>query len=200
MHRARLPAAHLRDGGVAVSRCNPQLRLVPVTLEQANAFVEEYHRHHARVPGCRWRHGVWDVTRNRLCGVAIVGNPVARALDGRRIVEVNRCCTDGTPNACSLLYGAAARVAQALGYFAIITYTLDAEEGASLRAAGWWGVREAVKAESWSRPSRPRSAPSLGTKTRWVRFLGEYPEHLPATADVVEPEQPLLALTAGGGR
>lgn len=183
-----------------MSRCYAQLRLVPVTLDQANAFVEEHHRHHSRVPGCRWRHGLWDVSRNRLCGVAIVGNPVARNLDGRRIVEVNRCCTDGTPNACSALYGAAARVAQALGYFAIITYTLDAEEGASLRAAGWRGEREAVKAESWDRPSRRRDTMSLGTKTRWVRFLGEYPEDLPAATEAAVPVQPGLALTVGGGR
>ncbi|WP_199738914.1 XF1762 family protein [Corallococcus sp. CA054B] len=171
-----------------------------MTLEQANAFVDEHHRHHEPVPGCRWRHGLWDLSLNQLCGVAIVGNPVARELDERRIVEVNRCCTDGTPNACSMLYGAAARVAQDLGFFAIITYTLDEEEGASLRADGWWGVRDAVREESWNRPSRPRGALSLGPKTRWVRFLCEYPEDLPERVEDVEPEPPLLALMAGGAR
>lgn len=36
-----------------------------------------------------------------------------------------------------MLYAAAWRAAQAMGYRKIITYTLDTENGASLRAAGW---------------------------------------------------------------
>ena len=64
--------------------------------------------------------------------------------DGRRLLEaraelvpVNRLCTDGTKNACSMLYAAAWRAAQAMGYRKIITYILDTESGTSLRAAGW---------------------------------------------------------------
>ncbi|RJS19573.1 hypothetical protein DRW03_21310 [Corallococcus sp. H22C18031201] len=119
---------------------------------------------------------MWDARTARVCGVACVGRPVARHIDHQRIVEVTRVCTDGTPGACSMLYGAAARTARALGYYAVITYTLDAEPGTSLRAAGWWGERGAVAEESWHRSARPRSTPSLGPKTRWVRFLSEYPE------------------------
>lgn len=73
----------------------------------------------------------------RLVGVAIVGRPVSRYLDNGLTLEVNRLCTDGTKNACSFLYGAAWRAARALGYRKIITYILDTESGASLRAAGW---------------------------------------------------------------
>ena len=73
----------------------------------------------------------------RLAGVAIVGRPVSRYLDDGKTLEVNRLCTDGTKNACSFLYAAAARAARAMGYQRIITYTLDTEGGASLRAAGW---------------------------------------------------------------
>ncbi|MFB1482247.1 XF1762 family protein [Corallococcus sp. RDP092CA] len=171
-----------------------------MTLDQANAFVEKHHRHHDPVTVCRWRHGLWDTSRNCLCGVAIVESPKARGFDEQRVVEVSRCCTDGTPNACSMLYGAAARVAQALGYYAIITYTLDAEAGASLRGAGWWGVREAVEERSWNTPSRPRNTPSLGSKTRWVRFLSNYPEDLPEPDEEVEPELPLHSLMTGGAR
>lgn len=54
-----------------------------------------------------------------------------------KTLEVNRLCTDGTKNACSFLYAAAARAARAMGYQRIITYTLDTEGGVSLRAAGW---------------------------------------------------------------
>ena len=70
-------------------------------------------------------------------GVAIVGRPVSRYLDNGLTLEVNRLCTTGEKNVCSMLYAAAARAAKAMGYQKIITYTLDTEPGASLRAAGW---------------------------------------------------------------
>jgi len=53
-----------------------------------------------------------------------------------RGVEVTRVATDGTPNACSLLYAAAWQAAKALGYRTLLTYTQKGESGASLRAAG----------------------------------------------------------------
>ncbi len=52
-------------------------------------------------------------------------------------LEVNRCCTDGARNACSMLYGAACRAAKALGYRRIITYTKKSEPGISLKASNW---------------------------------------------------------------
>ena len=58
-------------------------------------------------------------------------------LDDGLTLEVNRLCTDGTKNACSFLYGAAARAAKVMGYRKIITYILDTESGVSLRASGW---------------------------------------------------------------
>ena len=70
-------------------------------------------------------------------GVAIVGRPVSRYLDNGLTLEVTRLCTTGEKNACSMLYSAAARAAKAIGYRKIITYTLDTEAGASIRAAGW---------------------------------------------------------------
>ena len=69
--------------------------------------------------------------------MVIAGRPVSRYLDDGRMLEVTRLCTDGTRNVCSFLYGAAARAAAAMGYDRIITYTLDSENGASLRASGW---------------------------------------------------------------
>ena len=72
-----------------------------------------------------------------MVGVAIVGRPVSRYLDNGKTLEVNRLCTTGEKNACSFLYGASARAAKALGYEKIITYILDSESGASLKAAGW---------------------------------------------------------------
>lgn len=143
------------------------LKITPVTLAEANAFVETMHRHHKPVPGAKFCVAVSDDDRVR--GVAIVGRPVARHSDDGWTLEVNRCCTDGAKNACSMLYGAAWRAAKALGYRRLITYTLPEEGGASLRAAGWSliGLRGGG---NWNCASRPRidTAEILrGQKTLW---------------------------------
>jgi hypothetical protein len=70
-------------------------------------------------------------------GVCIVGRPVSRHLDNGMTLEVTRLASDGCPNACSCLYGAAWRAAKALGYTKLITYILDTESGTSLKASGW---------------------------------------------------------------
>lgn len=111
------------------------LTLVPVTLRQANAFVAEHHRHHKPVIGHKFSIGCQK--DGALVGVAIAGRPVSRYLDDGFTLEVTRLCTLGDRNACSMLYAAAARAAKAMGYHKIITYTLDTENGASIRAAGW---------------------------------------------------------------
>ncbi len=129
------------------------LTLTPITLREACAFIEAHHRHHKAPRGCRFALAV--ASDGVVRGVATVGRPVARMLDDGWTVEVNRCCTDGARNACSMLYAAAWRAARAMGYRKLITYTLPEEGGASLRAAGW---REIGKAGggSWNKPSRPR--------------------------------------------
>ena len=109
------------------------LTLKPVSLADANSFVALHH--HKPVRGHKYSLGC--MAEGRLVGVAITGRPVSRYLDNGLTLEVNRLCTDGTRNACSFLYGAAARAAKAMGYHKIITYILDTEDGSSLRAAGW---------------------------------------------------------------
>ena len=129
--------------------------LRPATREVGDAFIRQHHRHHDVPVGALWRHGIHDDDGN-LVGVAIVGRPVARALDDGVTMEVTRLCTDGVPNGCSMLYSAAARAAKAKGYRRGLTYILASEDGASLRAAGWrflWSV----KGRSWDTPSRPRT-------------------------------------------
>ena len=111
------------------------LRLVPVSLRDANAFVAAHHRHHKPVAGHKFSIGC--ETEGQLAGVVIAGRPVSRYLDDGHTLEVTRLCTTGARNACSMLYSAAARAAKAMGYRKIITYTLDTEDGASIRAAGW---------------------------------------------------------------
>ncbi len=111
------------------------LRLTPVSLKEANAFVDAHHRHHK--PAVRHKFSIGCEADGKLAGVVIVGRPVSRYLDDGFTLEVTRLCTTGERNVCSMLYAAAARAAKAMGYRKIITYTLDSENGSSVRAAGW---------------------------------------------------------------
>ncbi|MBB3004431.1 hypothetical protein FHX57_006813 [Paraburkholderia tropica] len=138
------------------------LVIVPIDLAEANAFVSVHHRHHKPVIGHKFSiaaadPGFWliDTRAPIVRGIAIVGRPVARGNDDGWTLEVNRCCTDGTRNACSMLYGAAWRAAKAMGYARLITYTLPAEGGASLRAAGWKLIGQRGGG-NWNTPARPR--------------------------------------------
>ena len=117
------------------------LEIRPITLREANAYVAQHHRHNQPTNGHKWSLAVYD--GDRLCGVAIAGQPIARRLDDGMTIEVRRVCTDGTHNACSALYGACARVAKEMGYARILTYTLVTEPGTSLKASGWKDMGEA---------------------------------------------------------
>ena len=129
------------------------LQLVPITTQDAKAYVLQKHRHHKPPVSALVSVGV--ARGDEVCGVAMIGRPVARGNQDGFTAEVTRCCTDGTQNACSMLYGAAWRAARALGYRRLITYTLPQEGGASLRASGFRVVGE-VRGRSWHTPSRPR--------------------------------------------
>lgn len=131
-----------------------QVRVVPVSFADACEFVRLWHRHHAPPVGCKFCLGV--AQGDDLCGVAIVGRPVARMLQDGLTLEVTRTATDGTPNANSMLYGAAWRAAKALGYRRLITYTQLGETGASLRAAGWKVIAQRRPRPGWDMPSRRR--------------------------------------------
>lgn len=132
----------------------PRLHVLPLPLDEANAFVVQYHRHHGTVIGHKFSLGVAD-DDGTVRGAAIVGRPVARRRDDGLTLEVTRLVTDGCPNACSALYAAAWRAAKALGYQRLGTYILDTEPGTSLTAAGWKCVGKTT-GRSWNVPSRPR--------------------------------------------
>src|SRR5690242_18729858 len=151
------------------------LRLRPVTLAEVKAFIGREHRHHAPPVGHRFSIGA--ERDGELVGVVVVGRPVARMADQER-AEVTRLATDGSKNACSLLYAAAARAAEAMGYGAIQTYILASEPGTSLKAAGW--TLEAVsEGGQWHHTHAPddlwgqnrRTDQPTEPKTRWVKHL-----------------------------
>lgn len=151
-------------GGRGVS-----LTIKPITFREASEYIAEHHRHHRPTVGSKFSLSVYD--GNRICGVAVSGRPVSRHLDDGETLEINRVATDGTKNACSCLYGACVRVAKAMGYKRVITYTLQSEPGTSLMASGfkcdgsaggthWTGVRD-----------RGQNIPAE-KKVRWSKEIG----------------------------
>ena len=148
-----------------------RLELVPVTLTDAHEFVRQHHRHHRPSVG-----GLFAVAvglGDKVVGVAVIGRPVARRLQDGWTAEVTRVATDGTRNACSILYGAAWRACRALGYRRLVTYTLPEEGGASLRGAGWTLIGRAGKkgGGGWDCESRPRvDRHPTQEKFRWERI------------------------------
>lgn len=150
--------------------------VVPLTLKGANAFVVKTHRHHgAFPPGLDYfRIGAVDDAGN-MVGVAIVARPPNRNSDDGLTCEVVRLATDGTKDACSFLYGASARIARAMGFHRIITYTLDSESGASLRASGWVCEKRGIQSYWQSHQTSGRTVKAREhfkeTKQRWVAAL-----------------------------
>lgn len=112
-----------------------KLQIWPIHLKAASEFVKKYHRHN--VPPVGGKFAVACYCDSSLCGVAICGRPVSRYLDDGKTLEIYRNCTDGTRNACSKLYGACIRIAREMGYNKVITYTLEHEDGASLKASNF---------------------------------------------------------------
>lgn len=137
----------------ALTRMEEKISIVPIFQKEAKAFIDMHHRHHKSPVGSVFQIAV--AKAGEIVGVAMVGRPVGRFLQDGFTLEVNRLCTDGTKNACSMLYSACWRVAKNLGYRRLITYILDTESGTTLRASNWRLVGERGGV-SWNVPSRPR--------------------------------------------
>jgi hypothetical protein len=153
--------ARLTEGADSLAESAPSgaaqhLELQPITLEEANEFVRQLHRH--AVPVLSWKFGVGVTDGKRVVGVGIAGRPIARAFDDGWTIELTRVCTDGARNGCSILYGALTRAALALGYRRVITYTKASESGSSLRAAGFRVIAERPARSGWNAPGQPRVA------------------------------------------
>lgn len=163
------------------------MHIEPISIKNANAFVEEHHRHHGKKVGCRFAIALYE--DRVLHGVAICSNPVARNADDGLTLEVARLCTDGIRNGCSMLYGACARIAKDMGFRKIQTYILETENGASLKASGWkcegiagdinWqrcnsqrqNMRDATAQLSFFSQKKPPEV----MKTRWAKYFKEEP-------------------------
>lgn len=176
----------------------PRLCVVPCTLQRARDYVGRYHRRHRPPLGGILSLAVVDEARS-VRGVAIIGRPVARLMDDGLTAEVSRVATDGCPNACSALLGAARRAVFAMGYRRIITYTLPEEGGASLRGAGWRMDRRTEARPGpggWDhRPDRTVDPTLRQSKHRWVsinRGTPDSPVQWPAP-----PKSPQVGMFGG---
>ena len=145
------------------------MEIRPITLKTASNFITLHHRHHGPTVGCKFCIGLFDT--DTLIGVAVCGRPVSRVLDDGLTCEVNRLCVlDGYRNACSMLYGACCRIAKEMGYRKVITYILESENGASLKASNF--TCEGVAGGTHWTGSRNRGQPiPHEMKTRWMRTL-----------------------------
>jgi len=144
------------------------MKVIPITQKTANDFVAQHHRHNKPVVGARFAIGLMHDAE--LVGVAIVGRPVARALDDGLTAEVTRCCVhmDAPKGSCSKLYAACQKAWFSMGGKRMVTYTLDSESGASLRGAGWKQAAR-VRPSGWDRKDRKRNDQAIyhQGKLRW---------------------------------
>jgi len=134
-----------------------------LSIREAKAFVAAHHRHRPRFQGAIVALGLW--VEEVLRGVAVVGRGARR--DGREIAVITRLCTDGCRNGCSKLYAKAKRLAQALGFVGIKTFTRQDESGVSLFASGA-SPQGLTSGGHWSREGRPRTTDGAEPKVRWA--------------------------------
>jgi|SRR6185437_785478 len=148
------------------------LRVRPATIKQVNEAVALLHRHHKPVQGHRFSLLVKE--GDKIVGACSVGRPVSRELDPYLIAEVTRLVTDGTKNACSILYSAAARACAAMGFEYIQTYILEDEPGTSLKASGWH-FDQKTSGGDWNHSTKNkgtrRTDQPMGVKQRWRKKL-----------------------------
>ena len=148
------------------------MKVIPMTLKEANKVVGQHHRHNRPTAGGKFAIGAEH--DGKVVGAVIVGRPIARLLDANGSAEITRLVvTDEAPrNTCSFLYAAARRVWQAMGGKKILTYTLQAESGDSLRGAGWQKAAM-CRPSTWQRPNRSRGHQDVyrHPKQRWEAVL-----------------------------
>ena len=147
-----------------------RMEAVPITLREANDFVEQYHRHSRRTTRDGGRFAIGGAGEDGLFGVAIVGNPISATLMDGVTAEVTRLCVlpDARRGACSFLYARCWQAWRAMGGRKLVTYTLQAESGASLRGAGWRIMGEVKPHNRWSTSKAREWQPIYGqAKFRW---------------------------------
>lgn len=143
-----------------------KLTIRPVTLDQAQAFVHDWHRHNRDNAGGCW--AIACMRGDELVGVAICGRPVSQVLQRRGYLEILRVAVlEDVEGACSMLYARCKRIGQLMGYQRFNTYNRPGESGASLEAAGFHKVAKVRgRAEPWANRAARAKHPKQD-KFRW---------------------------------
>lgn len=156
------------------------LFLRPVSFNAAKKWVGANHRHSPMPNG--WKFGAAIYEEDRQVGVVMAKPPAVPQLDDGFTLEIHRLCTDGTRNACSFGYAAMIRAAKALGFCKVITYTLDEESGASLKAVGFKVARRAASTDWIGKYGDKAYCRTSGTvRIRWELEWSEPPGPTPDT-------------------
>lgn len=134
------------------------LVIKPITIKEANSFVDKNHRHHrptTRNSG-KWAISVVDIKSNQTLGVAIVGNPVSASMMDGVTLEITRLCVleDAPMGTSSFIMSKCCAIWRMMGGERLITYTLCSESGASLKGAGWNKVGEVAPHNNWNNKSK----------------------------------------------
>jgi hypothetical protein len=161
---------HVGDEGKGEEMKEIKLQVIPITLREANDFVEQFHRHNGRTTRDGGKFAIGAVFDGELIGVAIVGNPLSATFMDGLTAEVLRVCTrpEAPQNTNSFLYGRCWRIWQAMGGEKIVTYTLQTESGSSLKGAGWKIVGQVKPHDNWERKSKQD-----GLSRQWQPIYGQ---------------------------
>ena len=151
-----------------------KLEAEPIELKQAQAFINQLHRHHAAAIRDKFR--IAAKRDGHIVGVAQCGRPVSRVLDDGYTLEVLRLCTDGGKDVCSFLYSRCARIAKEMGYRKIITYILATEPGTSLKASGWTLEDGNCGGATWENCTRTKERP---VQLSMIEQKQKYPVGIP---------------------
>jgi len=157
------------------------LEVIPITLREANDFVEQFHRHNGRTVRNGGKFAIGATTGTELVGVAIVGNPLsATYMDGYTAEVLRNCTSPRAPKGTvSFLYAACWRVWRTMGGRRMITYTLSSESGASLRGAGWKVVGEVKPHNKWLEKTQRD-----GIERQWQPIYGQLKLRWEKTVDL----------------
>ncbi|MEZ0076234.1 XF1762 family protein [Planotetraspora sp. GP83] len=141
------------DSGRLTNAENWRLVISPVAIQTARAFTAWTHRYLTPPISAEFVIGVQNSDAT-LVGVVFVDRPDCWVFDDGGTAEIVCLSTDGTPNACSALLGAAWRAARAKGYRRLIAHTRVDEPGTSLLAAGFRLVPRTLTWQAYSRSTQ----------------------------------------------
>lgn len=136
--------------------------IVPASLQETNDYLAGHIRQYRPMHGCKFSVGC--ALDGELVGAAIVG----RCRDDSQALQIDRIYTTGGRTAYGMLYGAAARAAQALGYWRIIAFLPADRPDSALRAAGWTRADPVDTNRKWALTTL-RYERLLMTRRRWRR-------------------------------